>query len=237
MCCYRRIAQSLSKPKVFGEVRKELTMEAHLEDTLTVSKLDSQRSREWMHRMMRLLEAAVDQLRDVQHPAQGTLLEAASLLSEQILPRPADDASNRDRGLLAWQARKVNDYIDSHITEPVLITDLCALIQYSRAHFARSFKRTFGQSPHSFVVRRRLELAARYMLATDAPLSDIALRCGFADQAHLCNRFRQATGQTPAAWRRVYRLQRNANSKPAGHFGWLRSLDDFASAHEPLAAF
>ena len=106
----------------------------------------------------------------------------------------------------------MRDYIDSHITEPVLVADLCALIQRSEAHFSRSFKRTFGESPHSFVVRRRVELAAEYMLTTDASLSDIALRCGFTDQAHLCKHFRQAAGQTPAAWRRAHRLQHDEDA-------------------------
>jgi AraC-like DNA-binding protein len=77
------------------------------------------------------------------------------------------------------------------------------LVQRSEAHFARSFRLTFGESPHAFVVRRRLELAARYMLQTEMDLSEIALRCGFSDQAHLCRRFREATGQSPAAWRRA----------------------------------
>ena len=99
----------------------------------------------------------------------------------------------------------MRDYIDSHITGPVLVADLCALLQRSEAHFSRSFKRTFGESPHAFLVRRRVEFAAQYMLTTDATLSDIALRCGFTDQAHLCKHFRQAVGQTPAAWRRAHR--------------------------------
>jgi AraC family transcriptional regulator len=107
--------------------------------------------------------------------------------------------------------RKVRNYIDSHITGPVLVADLCVLIQRSEAHFSRSFKRTFGESPHSFVVRRRVELAAQYMLTTNAALSDIALRCGFADQAHLCKQFRQAAGQTPAAWRRAQRSRQDEN--------------------------
>ena len=194
-------------------------MEAHLEDTLAPSTLGATRSREWTHRMMGLLEAAVGQLDDLEHPAQATLLEAASLLRQQICPPSAGEAPEGRERLPAWQARKVRDYIDGHITGPVLVADLCALVQRSEAHFARSFKRTFGESPHSFVMRRRVELAARYMLTTDAPLSDIALRCGFADQAHLCKNYRQAVGQTPAAWRRVHGLQHHQNAKPAAeHF-------------------
>jgi AraC family transcriptional regulator len=179
--------------------------DGHIEETLAVSRLGATRSREWMHRVISLLEAAVGQLHDQVHPAQGTLLEATSLLRQQIDPPAATEVPDGRGRLLAWQARIVRDYIDSHITGPVLVADLCALVQRSEAHFSRSFKRTFGESPHSFVVRRRVDLAAQYMLATDASLSDIALRCGFTDQAHLCKQFRQAAGQTPAAWRRAHR--------------------------------
>jgi AraC-like DNA-binding protein len=160
-------------------------MEAHLEYSPALSKISPTRSREWMPRVMKLLEAAAGQLHDLKHPAQGTLLEAASLLRQQIHPQPTREVPD-GRMLLAWQARKVHDYIDRHITGPILVADLCALVQRSEAHFSRSFKRTFGVSLHSFVIRCHAELAARYMLTTDASLSDIALRCGFVELAHLC---------------------------------------------------
>src|SRR3984957_16368458 len=153
-------------------------MEGHLQETLALSSLGATRSREWLRRVISLLEEAVGQLHNQEHAAQGTLLEATSLVRQQIDPPATREAPNGRGRLLAWQARKVRDYIDRHITGPVLVADLCALIQRSEAHFARSFKRTFGESPHCFVVRRRLELAAQYMLTTDASLSDIALRCG-----------------------------------------------------------
>jgi AraC-like DNA-binding protein len=178
-------------------------MNGHLEESPWVSKQGATRPREWMHRVISLLEAAVGQLHGQVHPAQGTLLEATSLLRQQIdppAPREAPDGRGR---LLAWQARKVCDYIDTHITGPVLVADLCALVQRSEAHFSRSFRGTFGHPPHAFVIRRRVELAAKYMLKTDESLSDIAFGCGFVDQAHLCKHFRAITGETPAAWRRA----------------------------------
>jgi AraC family transcriptional regulator len=160
-----------------------------------------------MHRVIALLESAVGQLHDQFHPALGNLLEAASMLRQQMGPPVASAVPDARGHLLAWQARKVRDYIDSHLTGPVLVADLCALFQRSEAHFSRSFKQTFGRSPHAFVIWRRLELAARHMLQTNASLSHIALRCGFTDQAHLCKHFRQSMGQTPAAWRRARRVQ------------------------------
>jgi len=189
-------------------------MDGHLEETQSVSTLGATRSGEWLDRVISLLEAAVGQFHGQIHPAQGTLLEAASLLRQQIDPRAARGIPDATERLLAWQAGKVRDYIDSHITGPLLVADLCALVQRSEGHFSRSFKRTFGDSPHSFVVRRRVELAAQYMLTTDASLSDIALRCGFTDQAHLCKHFRQTAGQTPAAWRRAQMSRHYANGTP-----------------------
>jgi AraC family transcriptional regulator len=167
------------------------------------SRLDARQSHEWVHHVIALLDAAIGQL-DQEQAVHGTILKAASLLRNQIDPEVAGAAPDIRGGLLAWQARKVRDYIDSHITGRVLVADLCALVRLSEAHFSRAFSRTFGKSPHAFMIRRRVELAAQHMLQTEAPLSDIALRCGFTDQPHLCKHFRQAMGHTPAAWRRRF---------------------------------
>jgi AraC-like DNA-binding protein len=186
-------------------------------------KLSSRVARESVQRVITLLDAAVGELnRD--HSAKGTILQAASLLREQIDPQASGAAADGHGRLLAWQVRKVREYVDGHIAGPIRVADLCALIQRSEAHFSRAFKRTFGASPHAFVIERRLELAGQYMLQTEAPLSDIALRCGFTDQAHLCNHFRQATGETPAAWRRARRaqdLRSSASSSSEGTAGEL----------------
>jgi AraC family transcriptional regulator len=165
--------------------------------------VSASRPREWVKRVMTLLDAAIGELHSQEHPAKCTVLQAASLLREQIDPQAVAPPADQGGRLLAWQARKVREYVDAHIAGPIHVAELCALIQRSEAHFSRSFKRTFGTSPHAFVIQRRLELAAQYMLETDTCLSDIALRCGFTDQAHLCKQFRQATGNTPAAWRRA----------------------------------
>ena len=180
-------------------------MDGNFEEKL--GNLGTTQSRESLHRAITLLETALGQLQHQQvHPVQGTLREATLLLRQQI-DSPTVRVVPDDKGrMLAWQVRMVRDYIDSHIARRVLVADLCALVQRSDAHFSRSFKRTFGESPHAFLVRRRLELATQCMLTSDASLSDIALRCGFSDQAHLSKHFRQYAGQTPSVWRRTHRL-------------------------------
>ena len=199
---------------------------------LTVSKLSATLSRQCMDRVIMLINSAVGQIHDQEHPVHSTLLQAASLVRQQIDPQ-ADREAPYGRGrFLAWQERKVRDYIDAHITGPVRVADLCALIQRSEAHFSRSFRRTFGESPHAFVIGRRLELAVQYMLQTDASMADIASRCGFVDQAHLCKHFRQVLGHTPAAWRRERRIPREDGA--AAPSPSKRMPFQFTAAGEPF---
>jgi AraC family transcriptional regulator len=176
----------------FGETQASLTLgERHLGP--------------WVEEVIALVDAAIAQLEDEQ-AAHRTLVAASTLLRSQMKPSPRkEEESDGKERLLNWQMRRVVEHIDQRITGRVSVADLCALVQRSEAHFSRSFRRAFGHSPHAFVVRRRVELAARYMLQTDASLSDIALRCGFVDQAHLCKHFRKLLGETPAAWRRARR--------------------------------
>jgi AraC family transcriptional regulator len=182
-------------------------MQTQVRETQVIPNAGQCRSGEWMHHVIALLDAAIGHLNREQ-AAHDAVLEATSLLRRQVDPSPpegiADDGKER---LMAWQARKVIDYIDRHITSRVFVADLCALVLRSEAHFSRSFRGTFGYSPHAFVVRRRVELAAKYMLQTDMSLTDIALECGFVDQAHLCKHFRVVIGKTPAAWRRAKTVQ------------------------------
>jgi AraC family transcriptional regulator len=182
-------------------------MQTQVRETHPSPKVGQSRSGDWMHHVIALLDAATGHLHQGQ-VAHGAILEATSLLRGQLDPQPAEGAADDGKArLLAWQARRVLDYIDRHITGRVLVADLCALVWRSEAHFSRSFRATFGYPPHAFVIRRRVELAAKYMLQTDMSLSDIALGCGFADQAHLCKQFRVVTGETPAAWRRANKTQ------------------------------
>jgi AraC-like DNA-binding protein len=153
-----------------------------------------------------LLNTAKRQLDVNREAARASISRASSLLWVEINKDFERDPSSRNqRALLGWQIRRVRDHVDAHLTGRILVADLSAIVQRSEAHFARAFKKTFGISPHAYVLRRRVEKATHLMLVSDDSLSDIALACGLTDQAHLCKIFRQMTGRTPAAWRRERR--------------------------------
>jgi AraC-like DNA-binding protein len=97
---------------------------------------------------------------------------------------------------------RVRSFIDSNLHRTIHANDLSAVARRSTAHFSRSFKQAFGEPPHAYIVRRRLEEACHLMLTSSASLAEIALSVGFSDQAHLCKLFRQAFRQSPSSWRR-----------------------------------
>jgi AraC-like DNA-binding protein len=111
---------------------------------------------------------------------------------------------NRFRGgLAAWQIHRIREYIDTHLTESLLLDVLAQVIKLSVSHFARAFRQTVGRPPHAFVTLCRLEHAQKLMLATDRCLGDIAVASGFADQAHFGRVFRRFFGESPGVWRRA----------------------------------
>ncbi len=163
-------------------------------------------------RVVDLLISASHEIEHSREAAKTSMHRAASLLQAQMR---CDGIERQDpsRSLLAWQMRRVESYIEAHIDQQIRVADLSDVVDLSVAHFSRAFRLACGEPPHAYIVRRRVELAAQLMLAGRQPLSEIALRCGFHDQAHLSKQFRQQTGETPAAWRRLRRRRVSAEDR------------------------
>ena len=111
-------------------------------------------------------------------------------------------------GLAPWQIRCVTSHIEANLHAKITTEDLARLARISLFHFAHAFKRSFGQSPHRYVLRRRTEHAQGLMLASDASLGQIALECGLADQSHFTRLFHRFVGESPGAWRRARAVSR-----------------------------
>ena len=151
--------------------------------------------------VVELVETAKRELERDREAAKASLATASSILRSEI-ERRSRARGARPGALAAWQIARVRAFIDENLHRTIHIKDLSAVARISPAHFSRSFKQVFGEPPHAYVVRRRLERACHLMITSSASLSEIALSVGFSDQAHLCRLFRQALGQSPSSWRR-----------------------------------
>jgi len=102
-------------------------------------------------------------------------------------------------GLTAAARRRVLALMAASVETGVSVETLAHEAGLSPAHFARAFTRSVGRPPHQHLLALRLERARALLGAADARLSDVALRTGFADQAHFTRQFRRAFGVTPGA--------------------------------------
>jgi AraC family transcriptional regulator len=160
--------------------------------------------------VVELLKTAKGELERDSEAAKASLATASSILQSEIERRSGANGSTT-RGLAAWQVVRVRAYIDSNLDRTIHIRDLSAIACRSPAHFSRMFKLAVGESPHAYVIKRRLERARHLMMTGSQPMNEIALSVGFSDQAHLCRLFRKAFGRSPANWRR--------DLEPAGRVG------------------
>jgi len=140
-------------------------------------------------------------------PAEQRVRQADALLrnyptqrGEASEPR---DAQPGGPALLAWQIKRLMAYIESHIESPISIQELAGIAGLSPSHFCRAFRKSLNDSPHCFVMQRRIARSQALMSTTRAPLSHIAIDCGFADQAHFSRVHRKLVGMAPGIWRRM----------------------------------
>ncbi|MBN8198820.1 helix-turn-helix domain-containing protein [Thalassospira povalilytica] len=108
-------------------------------------------------------------------------------------------------GLSPVVKRRVFDFVEAHLDQPLTIEDLADVADLSAYHFARMFRKTVGEAPHKFVLRQRIERAMEMLRDDRASVAEIALATGFSSQAHLTTRFSHFTGLTPAKYRNVAR--------------------------------
>ena len=155
--------------------------------------------------LIQLLETAKQDLERDREAAKALLAKASSILQSEI-ERHSGANDFGTGGLAGWQIARVRAFIDKNLHGTIHIRDLSAVVRRSAAHFARSFKHSFGEPPHAYVMRRRFEKACHLMIASSESLSQIALSVGFSDQSHFCKRFKQALGQSPSNWRREREL-------------------------------
>src|SRR5437879_9218454 len=96
---------------------------------------------------------------------------------------------------------RAKDAADSRYFEPLGVQDLARTAGLSRAHFSREFRRAFGESPHAYLLTRRLERAAALLRATDRSVAAICFAVGLRSVGSFTTSFARAYGITPTAYR------------------------------------
>ena len=96
---------------------------------------------------------------------------------------------------------RAKDLADGRYFEPLTVDDLARAAGLSRAHFSREFRRAFGESPHQYLLTRRLERAAALLRNTDWSVTDICFAVGLASVGSFTSSFGRVYGMAPLAYR------------------------------------
>src|SRR5215212_5344964 len=96
---------------------------------------------------------------------------------------------------------RAKDLADARYSEPLGVDDLARAAGLSRAHFSREFRRVFGDSPHAYLLTRRLERAAALLRSTDRSVTDICLSIGLQSLGSFTTSFTRTYGVSPTAYR------------------------------------
>jgi AraC-like DNA-binding protein len=96
---------------------------------------------------------------------------------------------------------RAKDLADSRYAEPLGVEDLARAAGLSRAHFSREFRRTFGETPHAYLLTRRLERAAAMLRMTDNSVAEICFAVGLQSVGSFTSSFTRTYGVSPTAYR------------------------------------
>jgi AraC family transcriptional regulator len=145
--------------------------------------------------------------REAQHQELGSALYVEALatqLTVHLLRKYASVTFREPSGkgkLSPAQVRRLTAYIGDRLHEQLNLQTLAAVVGLGIWTFTRHFRESFGQTPHAYIINRRVDRARRFLVQSSLPIKEIASLCGFADQAHMTRVFQAHLRTTPAALR------------------------------------
>jgi AraC family transcriptional regulator len=157
------------------------------------------------------------------HPVQVLIVDAmsAALAAHMLRGYNAFEVVERplERSLGKLEVARLTEFIEDNLDKTISLEELAAVVNVSRFHFSRLFKRSIGSTAIAFVEQCRIRRAQSLITDTDLPLAEIALAVGFADQSHFTRRFHRHVGCTPAVFAREQGRRRSAprSAKPDGN--------------------
>ena len=124
-------------------------------------------------------------------------------LVTELIADIEDELSAPTAAMAPPWVRRVRDVIHDSFPHPVSVAQLARSVDVHPVYLARAFRARFGCAVTQYVRRLRVRAAAHRLACSSAPVCDVALAMGFADQAHLTRVFKRDTGVTPARFRRL----------------------------------
>jgi AraC-like DNA-binding protein len=97
---------------------------------------------------------------------------------------------------------RARDAMDRAYAQPLAVGDLARIAHVSPAHFTRTFRATFGETPHRYLQRRRVERAMHLLRETDRSVTEICFQVGFGSPGTFSRTFHDIVGRSPRAYRR-----------------------------------
>lgn len=149
----------------------------------------------WYDRYCRTADCLLDAQRDLLDK-QTEVVEFLSDLMHELARQPVVQEPKAPQALEA-----IAHYLDDHAAGEVSLDTLCGISGYSAGHLIRAFRQYFGLTPHAYLVNRRIQLGRRE-LKNGAPIAEVALNAGFADQSHFQRAFKRLMAATPNQYRR-----------------------------------
>jgi AraC family transcriptional regulator len=108
-------------------------------------------------------------------------------------------------GLAPWQMRRATEMLLARLEGEACLSEVSRECQLSLSHFVRAFKQTIGVPPYRWLMEQRIRVAKDLLLHSSLPMTEIAAKCGFADQACFIRAFKRTAEITPGEWRRTRR--------------------------------
>jgi AraC family transcriptional regulator len=106
-------------------------------------------------------------------------------------------------GLAPWQLHRATEMLKANLEGEITLSQVAGECKLSVSHFVRAFKQTTGQPPYRWLLQQRIAAAKELLLHSGLPMVEVALKCGFADQACFIRAFRKSLDTTPGEWRRA----------------------------------
>ncbi|WP_420995049.1 helix-turn-helix domain-containing protein [Cupriavidus sp. 30B13] len=183
-------------------------------------QLGGRRSRVEIRNVFQVLDPVIERLAQTllvemdkkAHPVQVLIVDAIStaLAAHMLRSYNVFEAVEcaPERSLCQLEIARLTEFIEDNLDRTISLEDLASVVNVSRFHFSRLFKRSTGSTAIGFVERCRIRRAQALITDTDLPLAEIALTVGFVDQSHFTRRFHRHVGCTPAVFAREHGRRR-----------------------------